>query len=410
MTTIPTITQLFNGVIASMNVQFGITIPTIGKNSLRDLGATWAGKLKLLYLYLGYIQKNAWFDTADLPMLKRFGNTFLQRDPYAPTQGQYTVTVTGTAGAVITANTTALSDPNSLNPNYLFILDTDYTLTGTADTITLRATTAGSIANLAIGNTLTFTKPIVNVQPGVTVTAITVSAADGETTEQYRNNIGIQVRLAPQGGSVSDYIIWGSPVEGVARIYPYTASGAAYQVNAFVEAILSDSGGSAPDYNYGIPTSTILDNVTAAILADPETGIARKPMGVVLGPANVGALAVAVKQVVITFTGSTGISPTDQAKIVTALQQATANIRPFIAGANSLASQNDTISVSLPATGGRLAPPEIYVIVVIAMAAAPGALFTGCTMTVGGTPATSYTFDDGEIPYLKGLGVGVLFT
>ena len=493
MTIIPTIEDLFNGVIASMNATFGITIPLVGKNFLRNIAGTWAGKMKLLYLFLGNIQKNVWFDTAD-PVslggtLERFGLIYLQRLPYAATQGQYTVKVAGSAGAVIPANTTYTSDLDSLNPGYLYILDTTYVLTGTDDSITLRATTAGSVANLAVGNTLTCTKPIVNVvQSGNHVTAITVSAIDAETTEEYRAAIASQVLLAPQGGAAADYIVWGRPVTGVAGIYPYTASGAAYEVDVYVEAILSDSGGSAPDYGYGVPTETILADVTAALLNDPITGAGRKPLGVILGPVTgiatasihlggggagyavndegtvdggtvlatykvltvsgggvvtsfsitfagqgyavaagvtttattgggaslaidiltltaAGAIPVSVKQVAITFTGSTGMSVAQQTAIITALQQAVSDIRPFIAGADSLANQNDTISVNLPALGGREAPPEKYVIVVIAMAAAPGAVFTGCTMTIDGTPEDTFTFDQGNIPYLQTANV-----
>lgn len=490
MTNIPTLTDLFNGVIASMNATFGISIPTIGKSFLRNLAGTWAGKLKLLYLFLGNIQKNAWFDLAD-PVavggtLERFGMIFLQRLPYAATQGQYVCSVTGTAGATIYANTTYTSDPTSLNPGYLFILDNDYVLTGVGDAITLRATTGGSVANLAIGNTLTCTQPIVNVLPGVTVTSIAVTAEDAETTEQYRAAIATQVQLAPQGGASADYIAWGQPVEGVSKIYPYAAIGAPYEVDVYVEAILSDSGGAPPDYNYGIPTGTILDAVTAAILNDPITGAGRKPLGAILGPltsisavainatgagyapgdtgtitggtvsatyrvltvvpivgsvqtlsityggqgyalasgvatttsglgigltlditalAGIGAIPVEVEQVVITFTGTGGMTADQKTAITTALQQAISSIRPYIAGAYPLSSQNDTVSVNLPATGGRIAPPEKYVITVIAMGASPGAVFTGCSMTVGGTPEDTYTFDNGQIPYLQAANV-----
>ena len=493
MTTIPTITGLFNGIISSMNAAFGVSIPTVGKNFLRNLAGVWAGKMKLLYLFLGNVQKNVWFDTAD-PValggtLERFGLIYLGRLPYAATQGQYVVAISGSAGATIPANTTYTSDPTSLNPGYLFILDTTYVLTGTDDVITLRATTAGSVANLAVGNTLTCTKPIVNVvQTGNTVDSISVSAVDAETTEEYRAAIASQIQLAPQGGAVADYIAWARPVAGVDGVYPYTASGAAYQVNVYIEAILSDSSD-----GYGTPTQTILNAATAAILFDPITGAGRKPLGVLLGPSTgvgntqidaapgsggtgyavndtgtvdggttlaiykitsviagvvtgfqitfvgsgygitsnvstsattgagaglaidiltllpVGALPVAVKQVAITFTGTAGMTTAQKTAITTALQQAVALIRPYIAGAAPLASQNDTLSVNLPASGGRIAPPEQYVVVVIAMAAAPGAVFTGCSMTVGGVGEASYTFDQGNIPYLQGLGTGVIF-
>lgn len=417
MTILPTLKQLFTGIINSIGAQFGITLDiTDTKSFYVALGGVWSGQVNALYKFQGSIQKNTTPLTADPRSLggtlNDWGEILIERDQNPATQGQYTCSVAGTMGGVIAANTTYLSDADSLNPNILFILDNDYVLPGSSGTITLRATVPGTTANLAVGNTLTCTKPLVNVTQVATVTAITVNAVDAETVPQYRAVMLKQYRLAPQGGAVPDYIVWGDPVAGVARIYPYTAGVSVWEVDVYVEADLSDSGGSAPDYNFGIPTSTILNNVTAALLADPISGAPRKPMGVVLSPANVGAIAVTVYQVVITFTGTSGITSDQKLLIAEALQQAINNIRPYIAGADDPASQNDTLSINLPVPGPAI--PEQYMVVVIASQAVPGALFTGASMTVNGTPETAYTFDTGIIPYLSidgGAGYGnVIFT
>lgn len=406
MTPIPVLLDLFNGVIASIQAQFNIVITTFGKSFFRGIAGAWAGQLKMTYLAIGSVQKNIWYDTADPPSqggtLYRFGNSFLGRDPFAATQGEYTVSVTGSAGAVISAQTTFLSDPNALSPNYLFILDNDYTLTGSGDTITLRATIGSTISSLIVGNTLTATRPLVNVSQGVAVTAIVTSPVDAETDEEYRTEIGLHVRLAPQGGAFADYRIWASEFPGVARVYPYTASGAPYQVNVYIEALLADSVG--PPF-YGVPTTTVLNGATADILTDPLTGLARKPMGVILGPSNAGAIAVTVAQLTIQFTGTSGISLADQTTIANALVEAVNNIRPFIAGCDAIADQNDTISVSLPATTGGVAPPSSYVIIVIAMNAVPGVVFTGVNLTVAAISETTYVFDQGIIPFLDPANV-----
>lgn len=408
MVKIQTLNNLLAGIISSLNANISAIV--YPKSFTRALSVVWTGQLKVAYLKLADVQKDMRYDTASLPALRRIGMIELGRLERPATQGTYVCSITGSAGAIITANTTYLSDPTALSPNYLFILDNDYTLTGSGDTITLRAVTPGSVSNLLVGDTLTCTRPLVNVDQQAVVGSIGVIASDAETTEEYRTAIGLHMHLTPEGGSVSDYILWGSDATGVARIYPYTPSGSPWQVNVYVESVLSSSGGSAPYYNYGIATSTQLTDVTNDIISDPDTGKARKPMGVILGPSNAGALTVIVYQVVITFTGTSGMSTADQDLITLALQQAVAKIRPFIGGAYSLASQNDTLSIYLPATGGRTTSPEKYVVQVIAMNAAPGAVFTGATMTVNGVSETSYTFDNGIIPFLKNKGVGVLFT
>jgi hypothetical protein len=410
MTNIPKLQDIINGLISSFNAIFSISIPATGKSFLRDFITAIAGSRKTEYLYLADVQKNVWYDTAtpraNGGKLEDFGEAFLNREPYPATQGIYQVKMTGTTGGTLATNTTFTSDPTSLNPGYLFITDAPESVsTGGVIFFLIRCTTAGTAALLAVGDTMTANIPLVGIQQQLLVTSVYISPIDAETIEEYRTAIGLQVRLAPQGGSVADYILWGSAVAGVRKIYPYSVGGSPYQVNVYAEAILSDSGGSFPDYNYGIPTPTILDNVTAAILNDPITGDARKPLGVVFGPGNTGAIDVTVFQVTITFTGSASISSADRLTIIAALRQKISNIRPFIAGADAIADQNDTLSTYLPAVGGAVTPPEEYVITVIAMQAVPGCVFTGVTMTIAGTPYTTYTFDIGCIPYLISANV-----
>jgi len=65
MVTIPTLSQLYNGVLNDLQSQYNVTVPVFGKVFLRALAAVQAGKLKLFYLGLANIQKNIWPDTAD---------------------------------------------------------------------------------------------------------------------------------------------------------------------------------------------------------------------------------------------------------------------------------------------------------------------------------------------------------
>jgi len=404
MRVIPSISQIYTGIKTSLETAFSIIIPTDEKNFLYGLTGTWATQIKTLFNYNASTQKNIWYDTADPESqggtLERFGRTFILRDPYPATQGEYVCNVTGSAGAVIEALTQFTSDDTSLSPGFIYQLDTTYVLTGTGDTITVRSLTAGNIAKLAVGNTLTCTIPLINVSNSIEVASVAVSPIDAETTEQYRRAIDIGQRISPLGGAAGDYRIWGSEVAGVANIYPYTASGAVWQVNVFVEAFPADSTD-----GYGTPGTPMLNSVRDHILNDPITGRERKPMGVQLGNPYARVYPIAVKQITIQFSGAGSISADNQTLIKSALIEAVNGIRPFIAGIDDLALQNDSISVGLPATTGSLAPPEKYVIIVIAMQAAPGAIFTGASMTVGGTPYSSYQFLDGEIPFLQSVNV-----
>jgi len=380
MVSIPTISELYANNLAALQDEFSITIDPDGKSFLAGFAAVQAGKQWLQYLGLGDIQKNVWPDLAESEdqggTLERFGRV-KNLVPFQGTQGQYACSVIGSAGAIIPAGATFKSDDSSLNPSFLFTLDSPYTLIGTGDIITLRSLTVGTVALLAVGNTLTCTQPLANINTQVTVTSISISPIDAETIEQFRSRVLETYTLEPQGGSAADYRLWGREAAGVAQIYPYAVSGMTDVVAVYVEAILSDSTDGK-----GTPSGTILSAVSAIMAA--SNGL--KPLGVM--PVRVNP--VNVLEVDITFTGSTGtvgISPAQRILITNALIEAVALIRPFIAGVDALVDRNDTISDN--------------VIIQIALNAAPGCFFTGVSLTVGGASAPTYTFDNGNIPYLN---------
>ena len=66
MTNIPTIQQLQNSIISDIETQYGVTIPSYGQSVLRVLAFVWAGKLRLQYLYNGFIQRQLFPDVADV--------------------------------------------------------------------------------------------------------------------------------------------------------------------------------------------------------------------------------------------------------------------------------------------------------------------------------------------------------
>jgi len=386
MTTIPTLSGLYNQIITDLNAEFGITINPFGKAFLRALAAVKAAKLKLFYLALALLQKNIWVDTADTVAqggtLERFGYVKLGRLPYAATQGQYNCTVTGTTGAVIPALTTFKSDDSSLHPSKLFILDVAYTMPSTTGTIVLRALEAGTGSNLSLTNTLTATAPIINVNQSALVTSIAVSAIDAETIEQYRAKAIEAYQLSPQGGSSADYRLWGSDATGVRQIYPYVFSGHSNEILVYVEAILSDSVG--PPYQ-GVPTSTILTDVAADIEADPVTGKGRRPLGVL----SVHTLPIIPKDIDITIDSGGVITSAQQITVTNALTAAIYDIRPFIAGADNAANRNDTIST--------------FGIGNVIIQAIGGVIISSITLDVATVSVVSYNFDLGEIPYFNSI-------
>lgn len=380
MTPIPALITLYNEIINDLQTEFGIIISNFGKAVLRGFAATQAKKLKLFYLALGNVQNNTNPITAEPASvggtLERWGAVKgLTIRP--ATQGQYTCLVTGTTGAVIPAGTTFKSDDNSLNPAHLYILDTAYTMPASTGSITLRALDAGNVALLAITNTLTSTTPIINVSSTATVTAVATDPVEAETIEQFRARILQAYQLSPQGGAPADYRLWASDAAGVRTSYPYAASGVANEINLFVEALVADSTDGK-----GTPTATIITDVENDVETDPDTGVGRRPLGVFA----VNVLPIITLDLTIQIDSGGTITVPQQTLIKSALVEAIYNIRPFIAGVDAIANRNDVVST--------------FGIGSVIIETIGGVIISSIDLTVDGSPATSYMFDNGEIPYI----------
>jgi len=385
MVVIPTLKQLYDGYIAAFEAEMQVTIPVFGKNYMRALAAVLAGKDKLIYLTLGSVQKNIFVDTAD-PVamggtLERFGFVKLGRLPNAARAGEYNLTVTGTIGATIQASVTFKSNDDSLSPGKLFILDNAFTLTATTDTITVRALEAGLGSRLLANDKLTATAPIANVDSIAIVDgAATIEPLAAETSEEYRQKALDAYRLEPQGGSAGDYRLWAADAAGVVRVYPYAKSGSPNEINVFVEANIDN----------GVPTTSILDEVSAVIEMDPDTTKAdwergRRPLGVF----QVHSLPVTLRNLDITITNFVGRTTDIETLIEDALTTEIAKIRPFVPGAEPVSKRNNVINVA------KLSA--------IILGAVPTGLFDSVSFTVDGVSLSTFLFENGDIPFIDSI-------
>lgn len=387
---IPTINELYTDIRSDLATRLNINIPIFGKVVLNAIAMVQAGKLKLFWLAIARVEKNIFIDTADPESaggtLERFGRVFLARERRAAVQGQYTVSVTGTVGAVIAAGSLFKSDDTATSPGVLFQLDVQKTLTLASDTMTLRALTAGPDARLQVSDTLTSTSPLINVNDQVTVTVETTVPTAEETIENYRDEAIRSVQLEPQGGSPGDYRQWSDDVAAVRFVYPFATSGQCGQVDLFIEANQADSTDGK-----GTPTATTLTDVESVVDFDPDTTRPQNERG--RRPVNVSVnyIAVTPQDVIITVNNPINIGTDTQATILTDLRTVINDVRPFVAGADSTTNRNDVLSITL-------------IITTIQNALTGGQSFSGVTVTVGGTPLTTSTqFFNGDIPFLQTL-------
>jgi hypothetical protein len=386
---IPTLNQLYTDILGQLESELGITIPLFGRNFLRALAAVQAAKLKLIYLMIADVQKNIFVDTADPESiggtLERFGRVKLGRSPFTAQAGTYTVGVIGDVGAVIKASTTFKSDDSSASPSKLFQLDNEYTLTGTGDTIDVRALEGGLDSKLVITDTLTATAPIANVDSSVEVAAEVIAPLSAEDIEDYRSKAIEAYQLEPQGGAATDYRLWSADAQGVSKVYPYVKQGFAGEIELFVEATQADSTDGK-----GTPSVTILNDVESVVEFDPDTTKplnerGRRPVGVF----NIDFNPISVKEITVELTGYQNLTPTIQSSIDNAVEAFIGTVRPFVDAADVLANKNDILSVNN--------------LTFIILQAEPQSIFTSLDLKVDTVSVPTFTFDNGDIPSFNPL-------
>lgn len=391
MKAIPSLQTIYSNIVSDIKNKLGIIATVVLKLVIDAFASVMAGMLKLCYVYLVDIQNNLFPDTADTEAnggtLERMGRMWLKRDPFPATDGYYTATVTGTAGSVIPAQVTFKSNDNSLSPGNLYILDNDYTLTGSGDVITLRSLDAGEAFALNPGDGLTATQPLLGVNQGVTITAVTTAPTDAEDTELYRQQVLDAIILEPQGGAKTDYRIWAADAAGVQRVYPQVKDGNAGTVQVYVEATPADS----TDGN-GTPSGALLTAVTAVINFDPDESLATNDRGRIPLQAE-GALEVLAAvpiPVDITITGLVTDTTQIRSTISSNFASFLFGIRPYIAGCDLPRDKNDILTTVKAQS-------------VVTDTIGNANSFTGFSLSVDGVATNSYTFSGGNIPYLRNV-------
>ena len=201
----------------------------------------------------------------------------------------------------------------------------------------------------------------------------TVTGADGESTEAYRQRIIDRFQKRPQGGAYADYEQWGEEPAGILNVYPYTSE-CPGQVDLYVEATEASSG--SPD---GIPTSAQLQEVLDSVELDDEGLASRRPANALVNAFPITRLSFDVQV--------TGLIVNDlaevQANIETALTEYFRAREPFIPG------------LSVPPRKDRITQSGVAGLVEDVVTANNG-IFTGASLSSSSVGITAYTLGAGE--------------
>lgn len=385
MRPIPNLNEIKDAIANDLKQKLNLSDSNL-KYVLDAMDSVLAAQFKLVYLYLSDIQNNIFPDTADIEAnggtLERLGRIYLNRNPLPATSGVFKLSVTGTAGAVLRNSLTFKSNENSKNPNQLYILDAEYTLTGSSDEIEVRSLGGGVEFDLDISDEVTITEPVIGVNSTLNVIEVIEQPLASEDIEVYRQAILDAIQLEPQGGSRTDYRIWSSDAQGVRKVYPYVKNGEAGTVQVYVESVLPGTDGN------GTPSNPLMEEVEDVIFFDPDESKPLNERGRIPIQATLEVLPIEPLPVDVEIIGLNDSSLSVKTSIENNIKAYLLNVRPYIAGADLPRSKNDILY------SGRVQS-------VVTDILDSSNFFTGFIMQVNGVTLNSFEFDLGFIPYLR---------
>lgn len=251
------------------------------------------------------------------------------------------ITVTSTPGTVIPALTYWTSPTGGQ-----YYTTVQVTTTGT-DLVGVTAFTPGSSSTLSVNTTLTVVNQIAGMNITAPVSSVTMAGADTELDPAYAARLLVIIQRPGGGGSASDYKAWTSAVSGVANAYPFTGppAGSGITPEPPQRTVYVEANANIDPSGNGIATSGLLAAVTTAIQYDPNTGLARQPLGMTMGTLYVQSVIrtgfyVQISSLVV----PSGQTSACQAGILAALTTYYLSVHPFCDGVEPVFQRNDQIS------------------------------------------------------------------
>lgn len=383
----PTTKEISDNIIAQLEASFSQTIPLLPKSFLRVLAKTLAAVFILLYKYAGFMFLQMFVQTASanetevngqtVSPLVLWGRLIGVGDPAAATKAELVIdiTVENQVGTL-----PAYSQLLNANNGVTYITIGDVLLNAATVQATIRAASdqaggggAGSIGNLDPGATVTFANPLANVSRVATVDSQSVTGADAESTDAYRQRVIDRFQKRPQGGAYADYEEWGEEPAGILNVYPYTGVYPG-QVDVYVEATVASSGSAD-----GIPTTAQLEEVLDSIELDDNGLASRRPAGALVNTYAISRLGFDVQVIGLTVDNSAQV----QQDIEDAITEYFLDREPFIVGL-SILPRRDRITRS--AVGG----------VVDGIVSAAGGIFSAVFVSRNTVNVELYALGTGE--------------
>jgi uncharacterized phage protein gp47/JayE len=387
---VPSTQTVSDNIIAAIEAEIGKSIPLLPKSFTRVLSKALAGIFVLVYKYGAWsllqqfvtyasFRETTVNDRTFVPLIE-WGRLSGIGDPDIATNSQCTVSF----GVLNQDSSTVPAGAQLVHPStgYIYITLTDVVLdAGTKQVDVLAASDpdgnggSGTLGNRADGDILKWANPRAQLSTvGATVTTTTVTAADAETEAAYRQRVVDIFAYPPKGGAYADYRIWGTEVEGIINIYPYTGVSPG-TVDVYAEATEASSVDGE-----GTPTTAQLEAVAAAIELDSSGLATRRPVSAYVNFPE----AISRQPFDVTVTGlAADDTVAAQTVIADALDDHFRSREPFILGLSKLPRLD---RVTQAAVSG----------VVDEAVSTVGGTVTSVALTLSGASITAYTLDFGQ--------------
>jgi len=214
----PDLPTLINRAEADIETRLPGADARLRRSNLNVLARVHSGAAHGLYGYLEWIARQVIIDTADGDMLERHASIWgVERKAASPAVGN--VTVTGTNGAIVPADSTLARSDGAQ-----YTTDAEATIAGGTATIAVTAVEGGQAGNASAASSLSFDTPIAGVSATATVASGGLTGgADIETDDDLRARLLARIQAPPHGGAQHDYVAWALEVPGVTRAWVYPA-------------------------------------------------------------------------------------------------------------------------------------------------------------------------------------------
>ncbi len=300
-----------------------------------------------------------------------------------------TVQATGTNGTIIPINTDFVGDANAI----LYFSNSSETVAAGVASFDITSDQLGVSGNLEVNDTLKIGTQIAGLDAQVTVTAIVNLGVEEEVDDVYRVKILDEIRTQGGGGNTVDYRNWSQEVTGVVRAYPYsglpfgsTSTSSPADRTVYVEADITID----PD---GIAPSSMLDDVRDSITTDPDTGIARQPLGLTddtlfVETINRLSIFVEIRNLIV----EASIESQVKSDIADAVELYLRSIAPYIPGLDPEEERMDTIT-----------DPTVSSVVQDVVGSVGGSVEAVSFGLSSGTSIATYTLNPGELTKSGGI-------